>query len=370
MSSRTGTARRDAFTLIELIVVIAIIGVLIGLLLPAVQAVRQSANRAQSANNLKQMGLGIINAAATANGTLPPAMDQFPTGSGTFGSLFFHILPYIEEDLVQSAAKPTNTTGTFATPQLPFLVYGGSNPATPTVEDTMNYTVKTFVAPTDSFNGNTGGLCSYAGNGMVFVSGSRYPQVFGLKGTTKCVMLFERAATSNSGQFVTTAGTNGTLSWTGSAPVPDVGNKHYWNGYNTTLPYGNNGKPDSAVVSALDSAGTMLVATATGAVFGNSTSTLRGILNPMGGGTMGTVNALNLPPFRISSVTTLPAPTSIADGVAYPQEDSPSALSGSVCQVALGDGSVRSVTRGISLATWQIVTDPANTTALNDNSGW
>ena len=52
---------RKAFTLVELLVVIAIIGVLIGLLLPAVQAAREAARRASCVSNLKQLALGCLN---------------------------------------------------------------------------------------------------------------------------------------------------------------------------------------------------------------------------------------------------------------------------------------------------------------------
>jgi prepilin-type N-terminal cleavage/methylation domain-containing protein len=89
---------RKGFTLVELLVVIAIIGVLVALLLPAVQAARESGRRTQCGNNLKQIGLGILSF-ENANRTLPPGgVTKGPccaTNSGLSWPLC--ILPYADE---------------------------------------------------------------------------------------------------------------------------------------------------------------------------------------------------------------------------------------------------------------------------------
>ena len=92
---------RHGFTLVELLVVIAIIGILVALLLPAVQAAREAARRMQCGNNLKQLGLAAHNFHDAKKG-LPPsrlAKNDFPTWA-------WQLLPYLEENSLQAQYNP------------------------------------------------------------------------------------------------------------------------------------------------------------------------------------------------------------------------------------------------------------------------
>ncbi len=189
--------RRKGFTLIELLVVIAIIGVLIGLLLPAVQKVREAANRMSCTNNLKQLGLaahnfhdtnkrfpsGVNLPVAMASGailptnlyytqgtlaTSPPQRIPNPPSPGMFISLYEALLPFIEQD---------NLLKNLDLSQREYVNCNGPN-------STGAQVIKILICPSDPLlnrvatyttaSGNTYyfGMNSYGGNGG---SRSYYP---------------------------------------------------------------------------------------------------------------------------------------------------------------------------------------------------
>src|SRR5260370_11518055 len=90
---------RRGFTLIELLVVIAIIGVLVALLLPAVQKVREAANRLRCENNLKQFGLA-MHAYEEAVGNLPPGIVTWGIVEDGAHTGFTSMLPFLEQEAV------------------------------------------------------------------------------------------------------------------------------------------------------------------------------------------------------------------------------------------------------------------------------
>jgi prepilin-type N-terminal cleavage/methylation domain-containing protein/prepilin-type processing-associated H-X9-DG protein len=105
MFTHLSSTQRRGFTLIELLVVIAIIGVLVALLLPAVQSARESARRTQCSNNLRQIGLA-AHQHHDVYQRLPPGMGFTPfETSGVWGSHFFHLLPFLEEGSLYERAR-------------------------------------------------------------------------------------------------------------------------------------------------------------------------------------------------------------------------------------------------------------------------
>ncbi|QDV34819.1 DUF1559 domain-containing protein [Tautonia plasticadhaerens] len=140
------SSKRRGFTLIELLVVIAIIGVLIALLLPAVQAAREAARRSQCTNNLKQIGLALHNYHST-NEVFPMGSSRAPTPAGPpnwqwWGdwSAQAMLLPYLEQQPLFSAANFS-------------LTAMGPDPAHRTNDTVVNTRLAGFLCPSD---GNAG----------------------------------------------------------------------------------------------------------------------------------------------------------------------------------------------------------------------
>ncbi|QDU60991.1 hypothetical protein Pan216_18440 [Planctomycetes bacterium Pan216] len=144
---------RFAMTLIELLVVIAIIGVLVAMLLPAIQEARRAACRMQSANNLKQLGIALHNY-AEAHGVLPP---QGTTDSNYSYSVHAYILPYLDGEAAYNRINfnlPTTAGG------------GGSRTLLAEHTSIARSALSTFICPCDSRNPVFDASATYIGEVM------------------------------------------------------------------------------------------------------------------------------------------------------------------------------------------------------------
>jgi prepilin-type N-terminal cleavage/methylation domain-containing protein/prepilin-type processing-associated H-X9-DG protein len=104
--NRCNASRDRGFTLVELLVVIAIIGVLVALLLPAIQAARESARRSNCANNIRQLGLALITY-HDVRGTLPPAVDTSLSAEKKVRTWCLLVLPQLEEQALHDRYEVT-----------------------------------------------------------------------------------------------------------------------------------------------------------------------------------------------------------------------------------------------------------------------
>jgi prepilin-type N-terminal cleavage/methylation domain-containing protein len=394
MFTRRGSARRNAFTLIELIVVIAIIGVLIGLLLPAVQAVRASAARTQSANNLRQMALAMNTASLNYNSQLPPAIGYYPKNGTVLGTVFYHLLPFMEEENIYNAFS-----------QQPFT------------SSLLQTNVKTFLAPLDSSNTGSG-LTSYCANGLIFSTGGfNIPGAFTTKGTSKTIVFMERFAVTSAALTGAYPGTQSDpynpFTYTNGLPVAGgSGNcavnldvNHYW-GYsdvpafgqfqnwssisNCVLPYGNQGFPMSSDGVNAVNVGTVASpvyvypapfptsVSAGGDNLRYTTPFASAYAPPVAIVTAAPYPSTN--PYYLTSFTNLTGSQqgyqSTNPPVPFPQfgsnanaanNDCPHAYTTAGMQCAMGDASVRSITHGISNATWGVAVDPRSNGILGQD---
>jgi hypothetical protein len=293
-----------------LLVVIAIIAILIGLLLPAVQKVREAAARMSCSNNLKQMGIA-THACNDAIGYLPWFGGAWPKQSSTIPqcSVFWAILPYMEQSALYNSLPSGQASAYF----------NGSGTPVP---------VKAFICPSDSTNMNGIGagwnLTSYNVNGQLFF-GAQYASIGRSisDGTSNTAMYVEHIAlcASPGGGNSATAGrsvwpavnlTTGDpiVYWPGEAttssypgfpgfaiqyptsmvPDPGNGNAMSWKVPQVTPSLGNSGTCDPTTASASHT-GATLVGLADGSVRTVTPSitmrTWNGVLTPAGGEVLG-----------------------------------------------------------------------------------
>jgi prepilin-type N-terminal cleavage/methylation domain-containing protein len=327
--------RKKAFTLIELLVVIAIIAILIGLLLPAVQKVREAASKAESANNLKQVGLATQNFNDTMN-YLPPSTGWHGTpytANAIYGSAFWFLFPFMEQDNLYNSSYKTYyaTSWNGGSPSWGYkpAAYYSSNVSSP---------VKSLISSADPSLTYTGySYVSYLANAQALDGNLRIQTITDGSSNT---ILYAEGYSSCYG--------NSTGTWTGSYSYPF---QTWYYTYNYTTPYVyrqgvynpydytwlnqmypgsyNYMGPEFKRILGLQEY-TYTYGWKNGSYFYNS-----GSPTAVGGNT-----------FQVR-----PTPNQCDQTV-------PQGLTSGALQVGLGDGSVRGVAQGLSAPTWWAALTP------------
>jgi prepilin-type N-terminal cleavage/methylation domain-containing protein len=214
MSRISPTRWWRGFTLVEMLVVLAIFGVLIGIYLPALQKAREAASRTQSMSNLCQLTLALQDFADQHDGTLPPGGGNFPYykygRTWTYASsLFYFILPHLEQNPLYLSGNWKNYSGSNG---LDYPDGSNDGKGTPTYWGYIagirsGSMPKIFQAPGDptqqpggGWNGSDG--TSYIHNGLAFPSwqATKFPSSFG-NGVSRTIFFAEAYSVTNGGSY-------------------------------------------------------------------------------------------------------------------------------------------------------------------------